>query len=340
MRVFLRGQREMAEQIGGIARLLERTQHQVGKDALFGFAGNFFRQPLIMLRANVHFVRGGQRDAHGPHAAPGRCSSRARACGRHHVPCFTANAALGEIVHAQRIAESLREFLEFQHVLRIGLFVHAMQRGDAALFEISRDGFIRREHEFFDQAVRDIALAADDAQHAPGFVEFDDAFGQIEIDRAALAAPAIQQQREILHAREIFHERRVARRSFPDRLRALCSRWCRSCARRSESRRGRNRRRRILPFASISMIALITRRSTCGFSEQMPFESSSGSIGHGAIREIDGSAAQPRFAIERRIARDVVRHVRDVHLQLEVAVRRAGGRKRRRQNRARFRRRW
>ena len=45
---------------------------------------------------------------------------------------------LGEIVHAQRIAEGLREFLEFEHFLGIGLFVDAMERGDAALFEILR----------------------------------------------------------------------------------------------------------------------------------------------------------------------------------------------------------
>ena len=69
------------------------------------------------------------------------------------------------------------------------------------------------------------------------------------------------------------------------------------------------------PSASISMIALITRRSTCGFSEQMPLESSSGQHGHGAIREIDRGAAQTRFAVERRIAPNVMRHVRDVHLQ-------------------------
>ena len=56
MRVLLRGEREMAEQIGGIARLLERTQHQVGKDSLLGLAGNLFGESLIVLRANVHFV--------------------------------------------------------------------------------------------------------------------------------------------------------------------------------------------------------------------------------------------------------------------------------------------
>src|SRR5208282_2062491 len=31
MRVLLRRQREMAEQVGSVARLLERAQHQVGK---------------------------------------------------------------------------------------------------------------------------------------------------------------------------------------------------------------------------------------------------------------------------------------------------------------------
>ena len=44
-----------------------------------------------------------------------------------------------------------------------------------------------------------------------------------------------------------------------------------------------------------------------------------GQHGHGAVREIDGGAAQARFAIERRIARDVMRHVGDVHLQMPAA---------------------
>ena len=46
-----------------------------------------------------------------------------------------------------------------------------------------------------------------------------------------------------------------------------------------------------------------------------------GQHGHGAIWKINRSAAQARFAIERGIAVDVVRHIGDVNLQLEVAVR-------------------
>ncbi len=44
---------------------------------------------------------------------------------------------------------------------------------------------------------------------------------------------------------------------------------------------------------------------------------------HGAIGKINGGAAQARFAIERGAAANVMRDVRDVDLQLEMAVRQA-----------------
>ena len=42
--------------------------------------------------------------------------------------------------------------------------------------------------------------------------------------------------------------------------------------------------------------------------------------GHGAIGKIDAGAAQAGFLIERRIRSNVVGHVGDVHLQLEVSI--------------------
>src|SRR6266436_10422886 len=68
MRVFVKAQREMAERFGGIASLLERTEHQVGDDALFGFAYDLSNEPLVMLRRDVQF-RAGERDLHTPLAA-------------------------------------------------------------------------------------------------------------------------------------------------------------------------------------------------------------------------------------------------------------------------------
>ncbi len=67
-----------------------------------------------------------------------------------------------------------------------------MKRRDSALFQILRDGFVGREHKFFDQAMSDVALAADDAEHAPFGIEFDDRLGKIEINGAASDAPSVE----------------------------------------------------------------------------------------------------------------------------------------------------
>src|SRR4029077_1389888 len=89
-----------------------------------------------------------------------------------------------------------------------------MERSDAALFKILRDGLIGREHEFFDDAVGDIALAAHDAEHAAVSVEFDYRLWEIEINRAARGAASVQQQRERFHAAKILNERSIAFASF------------------------------------------------------------------------------------------------------------------------------
>ena len=133
---------------------------------------------------------------------PRRARPRRSRC-RLHAPVAHRDAALRKILHAQRIAERVRQFFELEHFFRIRFFVHAMQRSDAALLEILRHGFVRRQHEFLDDPVRDIPLAAHDAEHAPLVVELDDRFGQIEINRAARDAPLVQQQRQLLHAPEI-----------------------------------------------------------------------------------------------------------------------------------------
>jgi len=42
--------------------------------------------------------------------------------------------------------------------------------------------------------------------------------------------------------------------------------------------------------------------------------------GHGAVGEINAGAAQPRFLIERGLRRNVLGHIGNVNLQLEVAI--------------------
>ena len=70
--------------------------------------------------------------------------------------------------------------------------MNAMERIDAAVQQLGGHGTICGQHELFNQPVRDIALAAGDVGHALLFVELDDRFGEIEIDRAVLIATSIQ----------------------------------------------------------------------------------------------------------------------------------------------------
>src|SRR5438128_2549976 len=56
MGVLVEAESEMAERLGGVASLFERTQHEVGDDALFGLADNLSNQPLIMLRRDAQLA--------------------------------------------------------------------------------------------------------------------------------------------------------------------------------------------------------------------------------------------------------------------------------------------
>jgi hypothetical protein len=54
-----------------------------------------------------------------------------------------------------------------------------------------------------------VALGTGDALHHSQFVEFDDRFGEIEVDRSSSLSLAVQDHGEITHACKIFHLRRV-----------------------------------------------------------------------------------------------------------------------------------
>jgi hypothetical protein len=51
--VFVEAERKVAKRIGGVARLLQRTQHEIGENALLGLAGEFLHQALVMLRRDA-----------------------------------------------------------------------------------------------------------------------------------------------------------------------------------------------------------------------------------------------------------------------------------------------
>src|SRR5437879_13318177 len=68
MGVLVEAESEMAERLGGVASLFEGAQHEVGDDALFRFADNFFNQALIVLRRDAQFAAR-ERHLHAAFAA-------------------------------------------------------------------------------------------------------------------------------------------------------------------------------------------------------------------------------------------------------------------------------
>ena len=80
----------------------------------------------------------------------------------------------------------------------------AIERGHAEIFEPGGDTLVGGQHEFLDQPVGPCALGVGDAAHLALLVEFDDGFGQIEIDAAALFAALVHQDRPSSRMRSKF----------------------------------------------------------------------------------------------------------------------------------------
>src|SRR2546430_16902463 len=68
MGVLVEAKGEMAERLGGVAGLLEGTQHEVGDDALFALADYLLNEALIVLRRDTQ-IAGRERHLHPALAA-------------------------------------------------------------------------------------------------------------------------------------------------------------------------------------------------------------------------------------------------------------------------------
>jgi len=63
---------------------------------------------------------------------------------------------------SKAVAKCGDERLELLDLLRVGCFVHSMQRRDTVVLEVRRHGFVGEQHEFLDDAMGDVAFACDD----------------------------------------------------------------------------------------------------------------------------------------------------------------------------------
>ena len=88
--------------------------------------------------------------------------------------------------------------------------MYPIKRTDALIFQVSGDALIGGEHEFFNDAVSNIAFRAGNALHQAMFIELNQRFGQIEIDRTPPLAFAIQDHGELAHGLKQVHQAGVA----------------------------------------------------------------------------------------------------------------------------------
>src|SRR5215469_4431111 len=314
MGVLIEAQREMAKGIRDVARLLERTQHQVRQDSLLGPPHDLANKALIMLRRDAQFAAG-ERDAHGAFAAVpiGIGSSRLRRRGNAAVA--HGKLALVQIFHAQGIAKGARQLFEFENLAGVGLFVHAMQGWDAALKEIAGYGAVGRKHKFFNEAVRDVALAARYVDHALLFIEFDNRFGQIEVDRAVFIPARVQKQRQLLHVAEMMRELGVALAHFGVAFKDLVHVGVGHSLGRTDNAGSHPRRFQVSRGVELHKRAhdqTVLARLQRTYVIRKRF----GQHGHGAVGKINRSAAQARFLVESRAGTNIVGDVSDVHLKM------------------------
>src|SRR5579872_1996242 len=307
VRVCGRGQREVAQVLFGIARLLQASQHQEAEDSLFRLARDFLRKLLVHARRDVYLFR----DLDFTDALAGAVSGAA--VGLH------LHAMNGERTHAERVSESSGDGFEVVDAFRVRLFVDAIEAGDAARLEMVRYRLVGREHELLDDAVRDVALGARDGAHQSEFFELDDGLRQIEVDRSAALAFAVEDLLQIAHELEHRDQRGIAGElgfvAFEDGVdRGV-----------GHALGGANH---ALAQVVLDDLTAVVDLHDAGEHEAVELRAQAADVGreferehgHGAVGKVDTGAAQAGLLIEGTRGRDVLRDVGNVDLQLEIIV--------------------
>ena len=307
MGVAGRGQREVAQVFFRVAGLLQAAQHEEAEDSFFRLARNFFCELLIHARRDVDLF--GDLDF-----ADALAGAVGGAAVRLHL-----HAVNGERAHAEGVSEGGGDGLEIVDALGVGLLVDAVEAGDAVRLEMVRDGFVGREHELLDDAVGDVALGAGDGLHQSEVVEFDDGLGQIEVDRSAALALAIENLLQVAHEFEVFQERGVTL--------ALGVVTCEYGVDGGVGHAlgGANH---ALAQIVVDDLAAVIDLHDAGEHEAIELRAQAADVGgeferehgHGTIGKVNAGATQTGFLIEGARGRNILRDVGDVDVQLEIVV--------------------
>ena len=168
--------------------------------------------------------------------------------------------------------------------------------------------------------MRDVAFAPRDVSHALLLVEFNDAFGQIEVNRAVFVASRVEEQRQLFHVAEMIGERGISLAHFGVTFENLVHVGVGHALRRADD--AGSRARRLLAASGVEVHEHAHDQAIfAGLQRAHAIGKRFGEHGDGAIGEIDGSATEARLVVERAGRVHVMRDISDVHLEMPVAVR-------------------
>ena len=196
MRVGWRRQREVAAIFLGVARLLQRAQHQVRQNAFLRLAGDFLGKLLIHARRDVNFF--GNFDVSGVLAGAVRASRRS---------ALNCTRLTGKRSDAERVAELRGDDFEVVDALGIGLFVDAVERGDAFVLEVAATHSLA---ESMNSSMMRLAMLRSERVMLfirPNSSNSMTGSGKIEVDGAATLALAVQDHRQVAHQLEEIDQR-------------------------------------------------------------------------------------------------------------------------------------
>lgn len=297
-----------------VAGLAEGAEHEEAEDAFFGLAFDLGDEALVVAGRNGDFF--GDDDVFVSRFFVGRAALR--------FALLVAELVDRHGADAEGNAELGGHLLKFKDAFGVWLFVDAVDGSAAGGGEVGGDGFIGREHELFDDAVGDIAGAACNADHFAELVEFDEGFGEVEIDGTALEAAAHKDFGEFLHPFKAFEEGFVT--GFQFRIAGFCiGREEFVDAGIGHALDGADdAAAETLGDGLAGVVELDEGRHDeavlLGHEGADVGGKLLGEHGHGAVREVDAGAAEAGFGVDGRAGEDVVADVGDVDLQGVVAV--------------------
>ena len=212
------------------------------------------------------------------------------------------------------------DFLEFHDALALGPLVYAIKAGDGGALQMTGNRLVGRKHEFFDDAMRDIAFGARYAYHVARQIDLDIGLGHIEIDGAALGALTIQNERQFAHQLEAPGQAAVtlAHRGIPfEQAKDIGVGHSLDAADDAAHELLGNDVSLTIKLKQYRQHQAIFARAL-GTDIRGEFD---GEHRDRAIGKIDARAAQLGLDVDRRVRLDVMAYIGNMDLQGEVAIR-------------------